>query len=563
MKRFLSLLLLAMPVLASAAGFEDIVPAPKIAVQGKGYMHVKAVPIKCDAAIGADAIQAVSLFASRLSIASGNTCPVSSPIGLQASVDGGKAKGVFFLRDNSIEPEHYTIDISSGLAVIRANSFNGFLYSLQTLMQLLPEAIYGSEQQPYEKWVLPCGHIEDGPRFRYRGMHLDCSRHFWTIDEIKKYIDVMAFYKMNRFHWHLTDDQGWRVEIKKYPLLTQISCWRDGTAIGHDMSSSDQIRYGGYYSQGNIKDIVSYAAQRGITIVPEIDLPGHMLAAMAAYPQLGCSGGPYKAWTRWGVSEQVLCPAKESTFVFLENVLSEISALFPGEYIHIGGDECPKSEWEKCPDCQALIARLGLKDDDRFTAEQYLQCYVTRRVQDFLSAKGKKIIGWDEILEGELASGATVMSWRGASGGREAAEKGFDAIMTPNSHFYFDYCQAEDTDREPITIGGCIPVEKVYEFNPYEGIAPESYGHILGVQANLWTEYIKTNEHLEYMLLPRLLALSEVQWCEPERKDYSRFSNAVINHEFKILDIAGYTYAKHMTGISGDEILDKINFEHE
>jgi len=561
MKKLLAILFAAIPILTYAASFEEIVPAPIKVVQGKGVMHIKAIPIKCDASIGADAQEAIGIFASRLSIASGKICPVSNPIGLKSAVEGGKAKGIFFLKDESVEPEHYSIDITGSLAVITANDFNGFFYSLQTLMQLLPEAIYGDKQLPDEKWVLPCGHIEDGPRFSYRGMHLDCSRHFWTVDEVKKYIDVMSFFKMNRFHWHLTDDQGWRVEIKKYPLLTQISCWREGTAIGHDMSSSDHIRYGGYYSQDNIRDIVLYASQRGITIVPEVDLPGHMLAAMAAYPWLGCTGGPYKAWTRWGVSEQVLCPGKETTFDFIDNVLSELAELFPGEYIHIGGDECPKSEWEKCPDCQALIEELGLKDDDKYTAEQYLQCYVTGHVQDFLATRGKKIIGWDEILEGKLEPGATIMSWRGVSGGQEAAEKGFDAIMTPNSHFYFDYCQSSNVENEPISIGGNIPIEKVYSFNPYEGLEPQQYDYIIGIQANLWTEYIKTNEHLEYMLLPRMLALSEVQWCNPDVKNYERFKNAVINHEFKILDAAGYKYAKHLVGISGDEVLDKVNFE--
>jgi len=552
---------MALPLLASAADFDNIVPAPRKVSVAKGNLNVKGITIKCDASISMDAIEAIQRFASRLSIACGENCPVSTPIGLLAAIDGGKAKGMFFLNDSSLPSENYTIEIDKGIAVIKANGFNGFLYSLQTLMQLLPEAIYGNDIMPYEKWTLPCGKIEDGPRFAYRGMHLDCSRHFWTVDEIKKYIDVMSFFKMNRFHWHLSDDQGWRAEIRKYPLLTQVACWRDGTAVGHDMSSSDHIRYGGYYSQREMMDVVSYAAKRGITIIPEIDLPGHMLAAMAAYPWLGCTGGPYKAWTRWGVSDKVLCPGKETTFTFLENVFAELAEIFPGEYIHIGGDECPKTEWEKCPECQALIAELGLKDDDRFSAEQYLQCYVTKRMQDYLTTLGKKIIGWDEILEGELASGATVMSWRGASGGQEAAAKGFDVIMAPNSHFYFDYCQAESAENEPITIGGFIPLERVYSFDPFEGIAPDNYGHILGVQANLWTEYIKTNEHLEYMLLPRMLALSEVQWCAPDRKDYPRFESAVINHEFKILDIAGYTYAKHLTGVSGKEILDKINFE--
>ena len=349
-------------------------------------------------------------------------------------------------------------------------------------------------------------------------------------------------YKLNRFHWHLTDDQGWRIEIKSYPLLSQIACWREGTMIGRDFSSNDHIRYGGFYTQDEIREVVEYAAARGITVVPEVDLPGHMLAAMSAYPQLGCTGGPYAAWTIWGVSDQVLCVGKESTFTFLERVLAEVAELFPGEYIHIGGDECPKDEWKKCPDCQALIRRLGLKDDGRFTAEQYLQNYVTKRIQDYLASLGKKVIGWDEILEGDLAPGATVMSWRGAAGGREAAARGFDAVMAPNSHCYFDYYQAEGGEGEPLGIGGFVPVEKVYSLDPLEGIAPEHAHHILGVQANLWTEYISTPEHLEYMLLPRMLALSEVQWCTPENRDAGRFLRVLREHEFPVLEQAGYNY---------------------
>ena len=312
--------------------------------------------------------------------------------------------------------------------------------------------------------------------------------------------------------------------------------------IGRDFSSNDHIRYGGFYTQDEIREVVEYAAARGITVVPEVDLPGHMLAAMSAYPQLGCTGGPYAAWTIWGVSDQVLCVGKESTFTFLERVLAEVAELFPGEYIHIGGDECPKDEWKKCPDCQALIRRLGLKDDGRFTAEQYLQNYVTKRIQDYLATLGKKVIGWDEILEGDLAPGATVMSWRGAAGGREAAARGFDAVMAPNSHCYFDYYQAEGGEGEPLGIGGFVPVEKVYSLDPLEGIAPEHAHHILGVQANLWTEYISTPEHLEYMLLPRMLALSEVQWCTPERRDADRFLRVLREHEFPVLEQAGYNY---------------------
>ena len=340
------------------------------------------------------------------------------------------------------------------------------------------------------------------------------------------------------------DHAVFSVEIKRYPELTLIGGYRSGTMIGRDFNSDDGIRYGGYYTQDQIREVVDYAARLGITVVPEIDLPGHMLAAMSAYPWLGCSGGPYEAWHKWGVADQVLCAGKESTYEFLENVLSEIADLFPGEYIHIGGDECPKTEWEDCPHCQAKIAELGLKDDDRFSAEQYLQCYVTARMQDFLAGKGKKIIGWDEILEGELAKGATVMSWRGVDGGKEAASHGFDAIMTPTSYCYFDYMQSKDTDKEPVGIGGFVPLEKIYGFEPLEGM-PEGAGkHILGVQANLWTEYIATEEHLQYMLLPRLLALSEVQWCCPENKDFDGFRSKLVEHELKILDIMGYNYRR-------------------
>ena len=553
-KLIIAVLLSAVPLLSGAATPDQIVPAPRKVEVGKGHMRLKGAAIKCDASLGQQTIDAISRFAAQLSMTSGNTYSVSCPIGLKESVESGKVKGIFFLKDNALEPENYTIEVSPGLAIIKARDYNGFLYSTQTLMQLLPEAVYGNASLPDEKWALPCCKIEDGPRFGYRGMHLDCSRHFFSLDEVKKYLKVMSFYKLNRFHWHLTDDQGWRVEIKKYPLLTQISCYRSGTMVGHEWDSTDGKRYGGFYTQEEVREVIDYAASLGITVIPEVDLPGHMLAAMAAYPWLGCTGGPYEVWTRWGVSDEVLCVGKESTFTFLNDVLGELADLFPGEYFHIGGDECPKTEWEKCAACQALIEKLGLRSDKKFSKEQYLQNYVTKRVQDFLATKGKKIIGWDEILEGDLSEGATVMSWRGADGGKQAAAKGFDAIMTPTTHFYLDYCQAEDQEHEPLTIGGYLPVEKVYSFDPFEGIAPENQGHIIGVQANLWTEYINTNEHLEYMLLPRMLALSEVQWCAPENRDFERFKNAVVNHEFKILDTAGYTYAKHLIGMDGRDI---------
>ena len=535
-------MLCSLSVYARADALGDIVPRPLQVERLKGSLRMSGIAFKCDPALDPKACDAVAAFAARLGYVSGKTTTVSSPIGLHASLAAGKLKGMVFLQDAEMEPEAYTIRVTPANAVIRANGLNGTLYALQTLRQMLPAEIYGDVPAPERKWVLPCCTVSDKPRFAYRGMHMDSARHFWSIGEVKRYLDVMAMYKLNRFHWHLTDDQGWRIEIKSYPLLSQIACWREGTMIGRDFSSNDHIRYGGFYTQDEIREVVAYAAERGITVVPEVDLPGHMLAALSAYPEFGCTGGPYAAWTVWGVSDQVLCAGKEGTFRFLEAVLSEVADLFPGEYIHIGGDECPKDEWKKCPDCQARIRELGLQDDGRFTAEQYLQNYVTRRIQTFLASKGKKVIGWDEILEGELAPGATVMSWRGAAGGRQAAALGFDAIMTPNSHCYFDYYQAEGGEGEPLGIGGFVSVEKVYSLDPLEGIAPEQAHHILGVQANLWTEYISTPEHLEYMLLPRLLALSEVQWCQPEQRDAGRFMRVLEERQFPVLDAAGYNY---------------------
>ena len=547
MKRLLSLGLLCLFCFSARAGvLEDIVPRPAEASLLKGSVRISGLPFKCDPSFDATSRTAVSAFASRLAYVSGKSSPFSAPPGLGASVASGKARGVFFLRDAGLAPEAYSIEVASKSVVVRASGLQGVLYALETLRQMLPPAIYGEQVAWKERWVLPCCVIRDEPRFAWRGMHLDCSRHFWEVDEIKRYLDVMAMYKLNRFHWHLTDDQGWRIEIRSYPLLSQIACWREGTMVGRDFSSNDGIRYGGFYSQAQIREVVEYAAARGITVVPEIDLPGHMLAALSAYPELGCTGGPYAAWTVWGVSDQVLCVGKESTFDFLEGVLSEVAELFPGEYIHIGGDECPKDEWKKCPECQARIRELGLKDDGRFTAEQYLQNYVTKRIQDFLATKGKKVIGWDEILEGELAPGATVMSWRGTDGAKQASAKGFDAILTPTSHCYFDYVQSEDRSAEPLGFGGVVTLEKIYSMDPLEGIEPSAARHILGVQANLWTEYISTPEHLEYMLLPRLLALSEVQWCPDGQRDLQRFLRVLREHEFPVLDQAGYNYRKKL-----------------
>ena len=397
--------------------------------------------------------------------------------------------------------------------------------------------------------------IADAPRFAYRGMHLDVARHFFSVDEVKRYIDVMAIHKLNTLHWHLTDDQGWRIEIKRYPELTAVGSIRKATVVRKEWGTYDGTPYGGFYTQDEIRDVVKYAADRGVTVIPEIDLPGHMLAALTAYPELGCTGGPYEVWGRWGVADDVLCPGREKTFEFLEGVLTEVMELFPSEYIHIGGDECPKVRWEKCPRCQAKIRQLGLKDDGEHTAEHYLQSYVTDRIGKFLAQHGRRIIGWDEILEGRAPSDAVVMSWRGSEGGIAAAKLGHDVIMTPNSHFYFDYYQSLDTDAEPFGIGGYIPTEQVYSYDPaFPELTPEQQKHILGVQANLWTEYVLSDEHLEYMLLPRLAALSEVQWCLPETKDWNRFIGSFRMDE--IYSQMGYEFAKHIFGVTASYAVD-------
>ncbi len=541
----LSAALLLVPVVGSAKDpVIDIVPQPVRVVLQKGSFKAIGASVNCDAAFDAMSRAAVQDFAARMSLVSGKVSSFAVPIGIAASAEAGAIKGFVFIRDTNMDDEEYRIEIGKKAVKIYAAAYNGVLYAITTLKQMLPEAIFGTTPAVDADWHLPCAIIADMPRFAYRGMHLDCSRHFFSVDAVKRYLDIMAVYKLNRFHWHLSDDQGWRIEIKRYPELTLVGGYRSGTMVGRDFNSDDGIRYGGYYTQDQIRDVVAYAERLGITVVPEIDLPGHMLAALSAYPWLGCSGGPYEAWHKWGVADEVLCAGKETTYEFLENVLAEVAELFPGEYIHIGGDECPKTEWEKCPDCQAKIAELGLKGDGRFSAEQYLQCYVTARMQSFLATLGKKIIGWDEILEGELAEGATVMSWRGIEGGIEAASHGFDAIMTPTSHCYFDYMQSRDTAKEPVGIGGFVPLEKIYSFEPLEGIPAGSEKHILGVQANLWTEYIATEEHLQYMLLPRMLALSEVQWCRPENKDFESFRTKLAEHQLKILDIMGYNYRR-------------------
>ena len=525
-----------------------IVPYPNHLETGRGTYRVTDRPVTCDSRTDERTQRAVVGFAARLATVTGGTNPVTV-------ADEVPASGIRFVTDESLPAEGYELNVDGEGIEVRASQFPGFLYALQSLEQLLPAAVYGTEPAPDAAWEVPCVKIADAPRFAYRGMHLDVARHFFSVDEVKRYIDVMAIHKLNTLHWHLTDDQGWRIEIKRYPELTAVGSIRKATVVRKEWGTYDGTPYGGFYTQDEIRDVVKYAADRGVTVIPEIDLPGHMLAALTAYPELGCTGGPYEVWGRWGVADDVLCPGREKTFEFLEGVLTEVMELFPSEYIHIGGDECPKVRWEKCPRCQAKIRQLGLKDDGEHTAEHYLQSYVTDRIGKFLAQHGRRIIGWDEILEGRAPSDAVVMSWRGSEGGIAAAKLGHDVIMTPNSHFYFDYYQSLDTDAEPFGIGGYIPMEQVYSYDPaFPELTPEQQKHILGVQANLWTEYVLSDEHLEYMLLPRLAALSEVQWCLPETKDWNRFIGSF--RMDKIYSQLGYEFAKHIFGVTASYAVD-------
>ena len=546
------LLTLAAGIVLCSCGSHDpqiaIVPYPNHLETGRGTYRVTDRPVTCDSRTDERTQRAVVGFAARLATVTGGTNPVTV-------ADEVPASGIRFVTDESLPAEGYELNVDGEGIEVRASQFPGFLYALQSLEQLLPAAVYGTEPAPDAAWEVPCVKIADAPRFAYRGMHLDVARHFFSVDEVKRYIDVMAIHKLNTLHWHLTDDQGWRIEIKRYPELTAVGSIRKATVVRKEWGTYDGTPYGGFYTQDEIRDVVKYAADRGVTVIPEIDLPGHMLAALTAYPELGCTGGPYEVWGRWGVADDVLCPGREKTFEFLEGVLTEVMELFPSEYIHIGGDECPKVRWEKCPRCQAKIRQLGLKDDGEHTAEHYLQSYVTDRIGKFLARHGRRIIGWDEILEGRAPSDAVVMSWRGSEGGIAAAKLGHDVIMTPNSHFYFDYYQSLDTDAEPFGIGGYIPMEQVYSYDPaFPELTPEQQKHILGVQANLWTEYVLSDEHLEYMLLPRLAALSEVQWCLPETKDWNRFIGSF--RMDKIYSQLGYEFAKHTFGVTASYAVD-------
>ena len=445
--------------------------------------------------------------------------------------------------DVSLPEEAYNLKVTENQVIIYASGHNGFLYGLETIRQLLPVAIESKNVVSNMNWDIPNVEIKDSPRFKWRGFMLDVSRHFFDKDYVMETIDQLALLKMNTLHLHLVDDQGWRIEIKKYPKLTEVGGFRvDQEDKPWNARPTPELgketTYGGFYTQEDIKEIVAYAESRGITVVPEIEMPAHVMSAIAAYPELSCFQKPIMVPSGgvWPITE-IYCPGKETTFEFLENVLLEVMELFPSRYIHVGGDEATKTNWEKCPDCKKRIQEEGLENVEE------LQSYFIRRMERFLSSKGRTLLGWDEILEGGLAPGATVMSWRGVKGGLEASEAGHDVVMTPNSHCYFDYYQG-DQDAEPLAWGGNLPLSKVYQFDPVvEGMSEEQAKHVLGGQANLWTEYVPTKAQAEYMTYPRLAALAEAVWSSKDNRNWDDFSNRV-SSLFQRYGIMGVNYAK-------------------
>lgn len=465
-------------------------------------------------------------------------------------VDGAICLTLDLSDDNA---EAYKLIVNDKRVCISGASEAGVFYGIQTLRKSLPVAQDINVN-------LSAVEIYDKPRFAYRGAMLDVARHFYTVDEVKTFIDMLALHNINRFHWHLTDDQGWRIEIKKYPKLMSVASERKETVVGRWYSGIyDGKPYGGYYTQDELRDVIDYAAKRHITIIPEVDLPGHMQAALTAYPELGCTGGPYEVRTIWGVSQDVLCVGNDFTLQFVKDVLSEVADIFPSEYIHIGGDECPKVRWEKCPKCQERIKSLGLKSDAKHTKEQRLQSYMIQEAAKYLKEKGKRIIGWTEILEGGLVPDVTLMSWIGESGGIEAAHQHHDVIMTPNTYLYFDYYQSKKVEDEPLAIGGYLPIEKTYNYEPMpKELTKEEQQYIKGVQANLWTEYIPVFSQVQYMVLPRLGAAAEVQWTDPSKKDYKDFLRRV-PHLVAVYDCYGWNYATHVYDVNVDMKADTVN----
>ncbi|MBZ0303418.1 MAG: beta-N-acetylhexosaminidase [Anaerolineae bacterium] len=508
----------------------SLIPQPAQLVRQSGTFVIDS---NTRIAVSAGAEAVAQRFAEELRRATGFALPVDT---LPAEADAATGTLALILdRTTSGGDEGYSVQVTPNQVTIRAAAEPGLFYGTQTLRQLLPVEAYSPTPVSGVTWTVPALSIQDWPRFRWRGMHLDVGRHLFPLDFIKKYLDLMALHKMNTFHWHLTEDQGWRIEIKRYPRLTEIGSQRAASPYPADRKTLDGVPYGGFYTQDEVREVVAYAQALGITVVPEIEMPGHAVAALASYPELGCVGEGYAVRTFWGIAEDVFCAGNEDVYTFLENVLAEVLDLFPSEYIHIGGDECPKVRWQSCPKCQAAIQREGLAD------EHELQSYFIRRIEKFLNGRGRRLIGWDEILEGGLAPNATVMSWRGSKGGIEAATAGHDVVMTPNTHCYFDYYQSEDNEGEPPAIGHYLPLEHVYMFDPVAGIAEDKAHHVIGGQGSLWTEYIPTTEQAEYMAYPRAVALAETVWSELPDRDYDAFMERLRTH-LQRLDRLGVNY---------------------
>lgn len=504
----------------------NIVPMPRSVAPASGFFTLDATTSITLGDPGDGELRGiVDRWAEPVRRGSGFALPIADGGAIRLGVDG---RG---------ETESYRLIVApDGISLLGADHA-GLFYGLQTLSQLLPPDVGAARGDGDEGFEIAAVRVEDEPRFSYRGMHLDVARHFFEPDFVKRYIDMLSRYKINRFHWHLTEDQGWRIEIDAYPRLTEISAYRAQTHIGHGREefNGDGQRYGGFYTKDEIRDIVAYAQERYVTIIPEIEMPGHSLAVLAAYPELACTEGPFEVAMTWGVFEDIYCPSEE-TFEFLETVLSEVIELFPGDYIHIGGDEAPKTRWEESDFVQRLMQREG------FIEEMQVQSWFIRRIERFLNANGKRMIGWDEILEGGLAPDATVMSWRGTIGGIEAARMGHDVVMTPYSNLYLDYYQSEDQENEPLSIGGFLPLDTVYAYEPVpEQLRDADAAHIIGAQANVWTEYMRTPEHVEYMVFPRMFALSEVVWSPREGKDFRGFVKRLEWH-FERLDALGVNY---------------------
>lgn len=473
-------------------------------------------------------------------------------VGIRPSVaegtsDDAKGNVYFTLGLQDGRKEAYSINVSSDGILVRAVAPEGIYRATRTLLKSV-----GTEKTSSVEF--PSAEVSDWPRFGYRGLMLDVSRHFSDVEMVKRTIDMLALHQLNIFHWHLTDDQGWRIEIKSHPELTEVGAWRDDTVVGRYLGGTDYPtdgkRHGGFYTQEQIREIVAYAKERYIEIIPEIDLPGHTSAVLAAYPQLGCEDKEYKVANRWGVIRDVLCAGNPASLDLFKDIMDEVCELFPGKYIHLGGDECVKDRWKACPKCQKKIRELGLKDGSRYSKEDYLQSWFMGEVASYVQSKGKRVIGWDEILEGVPMEDSVIMSWRGTEGGITAARMGHDVVMTPTSDMYFDQSQTLASQLEEIPVGGFINVMKVYSYEPLPAsLTPEQQKHILGCQANVWCEYMPEERIRQYQILPRLAALSEVQWTMPERKNYKDFMKR-LPKMLSIYDHYGYNYAKHIFDVA-------------